>query len=265
MITVTIQHDDPRMVRKMMQDLLGTSALSSEAPNAPTISTPNTGAASPASPTAPMPVASVQASADNEDDDAGAPVSTASADSTGMPWDERIHSAARSTNADGTWRKRKGIDKTIIPGIEAELRAQGASSAPAPAPTPQPAPLPPPKPIAAPLPVPTPQPASAPVTPPPPPMPAPAPEPVAQSAPAPTPPAAPTTPAAVPSDFHGFMQHLSVKMTTPGSGVTPDYLASLAQRIGAGYGIAFNAVTDLQEQPQYIGYAVQLMQHDGTW
>lgn len=37
----------------------------------------------------------------------------AQVDSTGTPWDERIHSASKALNADGTWRlRRKSADKT---------------------------------------------------------------------------------------------------------------------------------------------------------
>lgn len=39
--------------------------------------------------------------------------SLAHTDSTGTPWDERIHSASKALNADGTWRlRRKPADKT---------------------------------------------------------------------------------------------------------------------------------------------------------
>lgn len=37
-------------------------------------------------------------------DESGAPPTT---DSTGTPWDERIHSASKALNADGTWRLRR--------------------------------------------------------------------------------------------------------------------------------------------------------------
>lgn len=41
------------------------------------------------------------------------PVRAAATDSTGTPWDERIHSASKALNADGTWRlRRKPTDKT---------------------------------------------------------------------------------------------------------------------------------------------------------
>ena len=45
-------------------------------------------------------------------------------DSTGLPWDERIHSGAKSKTEKGEWRSRKGTDKGLIKSIEAELRAK---------------------------------------------------------------------------------------------------------------------------------------------
>ena len=124
-------------------------------------------------------------------------------DKNGLPWDERIHSGPkdkRPKNADGSWRKRRGVDDALVEQVEAELRqVMGATGNPAPAaPTaaasPEPAPAP--APTAAPV-VPPPTPADAgtasgPVAattadsaPPAPPVATPAP------APAPTPPASP--------------------------------------------------------------------------
>jgi hypothetical protein len=55
-------------------------------------------------------------------------------DSSGMPWDERIHSSAKSQKNDGTWTKRKGVDDATYARISTELRtALGATpSLPAP-------------------------------------------------------------------------------------------------------------------------------------
>lgn len=66
-----------------------------------------------------------------------------SVDSTGLPWDARIHSSSKAINADGTWRKRKGLnDDGLVKRIEGELRAVMAVPA-APVET-APIPLPPP-------------------------------------------------------------------------------------------------------------------------
>lgn len=76
-------------------------------------------------------------------------------DKTGLPWDKRIHSSTQAVNADGTWRKRKGLnDPGMVQRVEAELRAAlGAPAAP-PVPVAPPVPqvpfTPPPVPSAAP-------------------------------------------------------------------------------------------------------------------
>lgn len=61
-------------------------------------------------------------------------------DKTGLPWDKRIHSdGANKLNADGTWRKRRGLnDPALVARVEAELRAAMAAPAvPAAPPVPQ--------------------------------------------------------------------------------------------------------------------------------
>jgi len=47
-----------------------------------------------------------------------------SKDSRGLPWDERIHSQNKTTNADGTWRRRSKIDDDTVARVEAELRGE---------------------------------------------------------------------------------------------------------------------------------------------
>ncbi|QYW02509.1 RecT-like ssDNA annealing protein [Stenotrophomonas phage Silvanus] len=52
-------------------------------------------------------------------------------DSTGLPYDERIHSGSRSKTNKGVWTKRKGVDDATFNRVSAELRAtMGASAAP---------------------------------------------------------------------------------------------------------------------------------------
>lgn len=53
-------------------------------------------------------------------------------DSTGTPWDERIHSASKALNADGTWRLRRkptGMEEAewtaLIAGVKEELKYRG--------------------------------------------------------------------------------------------------------------------------------------------
>lgn len=57
-------------------------------------------------------------------------------DVNGFPWDARIHSGGKSVNADGSWRYKKGVDKTVIQQVEAELslKLNGQQQVVAPAP-----------------------------------------------------------------------------------------------------------------------------------
>jgi hypothetical protein len=56
-------------------------------------------------------------------------------DKNGLFWDERIHSSSKDKNADGTWRKKRGVEKTLgaegIAKVEAEIRAVLAIPGPA--------------------------------------------------------------------------------------------------------------------------------------
>ena len=63
-------------------------------------------------------------------------------DSTGLPWDERIHASTKTKTAAGIWTKRRGVDDATVARVTAELRAiypdatltvPAAASAPAPA------------------------------------------------------------------------------------------------------------------------------------
>lgn len=53
-------------------------------------------------------------------------------DSAGLPWDGRIHSSSRAKLDDGTWRQKRGVDKTLLATVNAEL--QGVMSIPVPQP-----------------------------------------------------------------------------------------------------------------------------------
>lgn len=50
------------------------------------------------------------------------PLTTATIDNAGVPWDARIHSASKAMNADGSWRKRRGVDDAMYQAILAELQ-----------------------------------------------------------------------------------------------------------------------------------------------
>lgn len=43
-------------------------------------------------------------------------------DAKGMPWDNRIHAESKGKIADGTWRKKRNLDPTVLATVEAELR-----------------------------------------------------------------------------------------------------------------------------------------------
>ena len=90
------------------------------------------------------------------------PAPSGDVDSTGLPWDKRIHSSSKAKNADGSWRKLRGLnDGALVARVEAELRARTAAGA-EPAQSTVAVPTPPPA-GAAPAPVP-PQASAAPVS-----------------------------------------------------------------------------------------------------
>jgi len=61
-------------------------------------------------------------------------------DASGLPWDERIHAGSKARNKDGTWRLKPGVDReTLVPSVEAELRAVTPAGVFSAAPPPPPA------------------------------------------------------------------------------------------------------------------------------
>jgi hypothetical protein len=53
-------------------------------------------------------------------------------DSSGLPWDARIHSGTRGLNGDGTWRLKRGVSKPEVEQVTAELRKLMAIPSPGP-------------------------------------------------------------------------------------------------------------------------------------
>lgn len=51
-------------------------------------------------------------------------------DSNNIPWDERIHSANKNKNADGSWRIKRGVDKTLLEQVTIQLRNRPVQPAP---------------------------------------------------------------------------------------------------------------------------------------
>jgi hypothetical protein len=237
-------------------------------------------------PPAPVPMPALNTAPAADADDSGPANSNAPAlDKDGLPWDERIHAGTKNTNADGSWKKKRGATPELIAQVEAELRAgQGAQPMPAVPPAPQPVPQPVPMPQmgggmpigtapAMPTAMPTqftPPPMPQPVAEQPAPQPMPMPAPVqAAPAPAPAPQPAPTGPI----DLGTFMQHLSGQMTKVDAQGAPlvhaDYLAQVTNEISTAYaphGVApLTSITDIGNNPQMIEYAIALMTRDGRW
>ena len=55
------------------------------------------------------------------------------ADSSGIPWDSRIHAATKALNGDGTWRIKRGVDKSLVDQVTIELKKLMALPVPVPA------------------------------------------------------------------------------------------------------------------------------------
>lgn len=71
-------------------------------------------------------------------------------DSKGLPWDERLHSSKKTKNADGSFKRKKGVDDATFEKIAAELRARSGAQAVSPGAN---SAIPPPPPNLAPPPV----------------------------------------------------------------------------------------------------------------
>lgn len=79
------------------------------------------------------PVASTAPTAASVSTAASAPAPTASAtsaasgsyyDSSGLPWDGRIHQVKKGVKKDGTWKLQKGVDMALVSTVVAELSAK---------------------------------------------------------------------------------------------------------------------------------------------
>lgn len=166
------------------------------------------------------------AAGDDEHDEGGAPASTVAGanvnlDKDGLPHDPRIHSKNATINADGRWKKRRGVEDAEVTAVEAELRALvGAANA-----------VPPPPAASAPVAAPPPPPAAAAAAAPPPPPPA-------ASAPAAAPPPPPAAAAAAPATdgapaVHGFGTLLRwISFQTAANKLAADDVASVCLSFG---------------------------------
>lgn len=152
-------------------------------------------------------------------------------DADGLPWDARIHSGPadkRPKNADGRWRRGRGVDDAQFNVVAAELRQIMGVPGPA-------APLAPP---VAPVPVPVPPAvASAPIPVPPAPQPTPAPV-VMESGPV------AAAPAASVATFADLMRKVT-RMQTAGL-VTVEGTSQIAQALG------LTGLRDLMQRPDLV-------------
>lgn len=196
-------------------------------------------------------------------------------DSSGLAWDERIHSAQRGTTNDGRWRKRRNVDDAVYNAVEAELRArygQVAQPTPvAPVAVAQPVPV---APVATPV---MPMPsvndegndqnyeyvATAPVAG------------VADAASEPQPVTVPVVPVTAPAvvaapaavavqqtvDFHTVMGIVGTRMAN--NTITPDYLTGLVAEINGQLGTQMQSFTDMAALPHAVQYAYSAMVRDG--
>lgn len=65
-------------------------------------------------------------------------VATAELDTSGLPWDLRIHARTKSKTASGLWTKKRGVDAKLVSTVEAELRAAPLNTGGTPPPPPDP-------------------------------------------------------------------------------------------------------------------------------
>ena len=169
----------------------------------------------PAPPTAPAAVAPTAPAAPPS------PAGGVQLDKDGLPWDARIHAKTKTMNADGTWRRFRGVQDALVAEVEASLRASMAATVPA-------------APVQAALPLPP-----APVAPPAPPAP---PAPSAAPAVAPLSTFAEVMAAVAPHLQTGAITNLDVATTLGDFGlanlfqlatVTPDVMAAVGEKFGA--------------------------------
>jgi len=207
---------------------------------------------------------------DDGDESSDTPAVVGALDGDGLPHDNRIHSEPAKITTKGVWRKKRGVTDQLVSQVEAELRARVQQPATTVAPV-QPVMQQPqvpqamPAPVAAVQPVYTPQPLPpAPVAPtyvPQPQVPQ-----MPQAMPAPPPPM-PMPPAGI--DFQGFMQGLTAGMQRRDANGNPfidgAYLATVVQTLSTAFGRQLSAITDIQNDPQMIEYAVKVIAADGRW
>lgn len=190
-------------------------------------------------------------------DDEGV-AATGTHDSSGLPWDERIHASTKTINKDGTWKKRKGVQQVDVDAVEAELRASSvpvAVSDLVPVTGNIAGTLPPiPEGYAA-----LPHPSGTAVLPP---GAAPVAQPVAP-APLPPPPAAPVPQPTINRDFQGLMQHISLLYRHEKLTDSHYPNAKIIPRINQAFQSQVETITDIAGNDNMVEYAWQCLEVDG--
>jgi len=158
------------------------------------------------------------------------PANGVNLDSTGLPWDARIHAGSKSKNKDGSWTAKRGLnDEASVNAIKAELRALMAASPGAALPgplTPATTPMPP-------------MPGAVPFVPP-----------VVNSPPAQ--PVVPSEPASPPETFDQLMLRMVPFIQ---SGAVPPNAVVIAAEAHK-----LPSLTSLQQNPSYVPYVWRYLQ-----
>lgn len=133
-IAITITNPEEHLPSELraVAHFLNVLAANREGGKTLEVATPGNVAAPSVSVDTPPPV--VDADADDEPTTSEPPA----VDSAGYPWDARIHSANKSIVADGTWRKKKGVDPALVDQVQAELKGEDVPPPPAVEDTPPP-------------------------------------------------------------------------------------------------------------------------------
>lgn len=206
--------------------------------------------------------------ADDDDESSDQIANATGVDKDGLPWDERIHSNPAKMTGKGIWRKKRGVNDTMIAAVEAELR-QRPQQPPAQQPAQQPVQQPMQQPVQQ-----MPQqmeqftvPASIANTQQPVQLQVPVQQPMQQPVQQPVQQMQPQQPQSM--DFATFMAGLQQRLANRDANGNPlidaNYLAQKVAQLSQAFGTPLNAITDLGNYPQMINYAVQLMQTDGRW
>lgn len=157
-------------------------------------------------------------------------------DKDNMPWDERIHAGTKSKNADGRWKRKKGVEDSMVAAVEGELKSSAPIAVPAQTGN---------VPVAAPVGF------AAPVV-----VPAAVIAPAAPVANAPL-----SVPPAITRDFKGLMQQISNLFAA--KNIDPNYPGTIVARINSGFGVTIATITDIANDARYVEYAWQCLEVDG--